>query len=294
MRAYLPAYELIERNTLAEVLALLAAEPGVWRPFAGGTDLMVQFEMGRLAHKKFLSIWNLDELRGIEERVHACRRWLRIGALETYDLIQAHAEVQRSFPGLAASSRETGAAAIQNRGTLGGNLANASPAADSSPNLLVYGAEIEIDSQRGQRRLPYADFHQGYKKTALAPDELIAAVWLPLRETQVANERHYYRKIGTRKAQAISKVALSAWAHVAGARIQEARFALASVADRPLRAPHVEALLVGAPLPVTPALLAQARAALARDIAPQDDIRSTSAYRLRVAGNLVDEFLRSL
>jgi CO/xanthine dehydrogenase FAD-binding subunit len=298
VRAYLPAYEMIEVATLAEALSRLAAEPGVWKPFAGGTDLMVQFEMGRLAHKKLLSIWNLDELRGIETREHAGRHWLRIGALETYSSLQNHAELQRSFPNLVASSRETGAVAIQNRGTIGGNLANASPAADSSPNLLVYGAEIELDSQRGSRRIPYADFHQGYKKIPLAADELIAAVWLPLRDPSIeikdTEERHFYRKVGTRKAQAISKVAVAGWARLEKGRLAELRLALASVADRPIRALRSEALLTNAALPLSPALRDQARQALAHDIKPQNDIRSTGAYRLRVAGNLVDDFLGSL
>ncbi|MBV9210155.1 MAG: FAD binding domain-containing protein, partial [Acidobacteria bacterium] len=174
MRAYLPEYELKSPRDLADALALLSSEPGVWRPFAGGTDLMVLFEAGMLAHKKFVSIWNLKELKGIEvtgERV-------TLGGLTTYTEVQRNSILQEEFPMLCQAARETGGIAIQNRGTLAGNIANASPAGDSPPALLVYDAEVELVSTAGSRRVAYADFHTGYKQTVMRADELISRIRL--------------------------------------------------------------------------------------------------------------------
>ena len=202
MRAYIPAYDLRIPGSLSEALALLAHEPGVWQPFAGGTDLMVLLEAGKLSHKRFLSVAKLDDLRGIE----LTSADVTLGALTTYSEIQSHRALQKEFPLLCAAARETGSVATQNRGTLGGNIVNASPAADSPPALLVYDAEIELISERGVRWLPYQGFHTGYKQMQLASDELLRAVRLPRR---VKKWRQYYRKVGTRKAQAISKVCLA-------------------------------------------------------------------------------------
>src|SRR5918998_5591865 len=170
MRAYLPAYELIVPRDLDEALRLLADAPGEWRPFAGGTDLMVLFEAGRLAHKQFFSIRHLAELRGVEEdEAH-----VTLGALTTYTDVRRSDVLRRELPMLCAAARETGGLAIQNRGTVGGNIANASPAADTPPALLAYGAEVELVSASGTRLVPYAEFHTGYKRTSMRADELIA------------------------------------------------------------------------------------------------------------------------
>jgi len=170
---------------------------GAWKPFAGGTDLMVLFEAGKLAHKRFVSIWNLPELRGISESPEA----LTIGAASTYADIRRHPTIARQFPLLQRAAAETGSIATQNRGTLGGNIANASPAADSPPALLVYDAELEIISARGARWLPYHGFWSGYKKIHLQSDELIRTIRLP---RSFGDWKQYYRKVGTRRAQAIS------------------------------------------------------------------------------------------
>ena len=153
MRAYLPSYELIVPRDVDEALALLADEPGVWRPFAGGTDLMVLFEAGRLAHRKFFSIRNLSELRGVEETGEA----VTLGALTTYTEVRRSEVLRREFPMLCQAARETGGIAIQNRGTLGGNIANASPAADSPPALLAYDPRSTWSAAR-RARVAYADF----------------------------------------------------------------------------------------------------------------------------------------
>ena len=209
MRAYLPDYELKAAGNLAEALTLLSDEPGVWRPFAGGTDLMVLFEAGRLAHKRYVNIWNLPELRGIE----VTPEHVTLGALTTYTEVQGNEILQQEFPLLCRAASETGGLAIQNRGTLGGNIANASPAGDSPPALLVYDAELELVSAAGSRRLPYKGFHTDYKQTLMRPDELIKSIRLP-RLTEPW--RHYYRKVGTRKAQAISKICFAGLALMNG------------------------------------------------------------------------------
>jgi CO/xanthine dehydrogenase FAD-binding subunit len=283
MRAYVPDYELVAPRTLGDALALLRDEPGVWRPFAGGTDLMVLLEAGRLEHRKFFSIAHLKELRGVEES----GGHVTIGALTTYTDVRRSALLAREFPMLAQAASETGGLAIQNRGTLGGNIANASPAADSPPALLAYEAEVELVSASGTRRVGYAEFHTGYKQMLMREDELIARVLLkrPRR-----GARHFYRKVGARRAQAISKVCFAALAEVGtDGALDEVRIALGSVAPTVLRCRETEALVRGRRLDA--ALKKEALAGLAREVAPIDDVRSTARYRLRVAQNLFAEFL---
>jgi CO/xanthine dehydrogenase FAD-binding subunit len=285
VRAYVPGYDLRVPESFSEALALLADEPGVWKPFAGGTDLMVLMEAGKLPHKRFLSVSKLEDLRGIE--VTAAD--VTLGALTTYAEIQKNPVLQAEFPLLCTAARETGSVATQNRGTLGGNIVNASPAADSPPALLVYDAEIELVSQRGARWLPYHGFHLGYKKMQMAPDELLRAIRVPRRPEKW---RQYYRKVGTRKAQAISKVCFAGAALIENGAIRDVRMALGSVAPMVMRAVKTEDSLRGA-RPET-ASIAEARETLAREIAPIGDIRSTARYRLLVAQNLLAEFLSQL
>jgi len=285
MRGYIPSYELRAPASLPSALALLEQEPGSWQPFAGGTDLMVLLEAGKLAHRHFLSLTKLPELRGIEVAPEA----VTLGAMTTYTEIQRHPLLQAEFPLLCAAARETGSVATQNRGTLGGNIVNASPAADSPPALLVYDAELELLSARGTRRLPYRGFHTGYKQMLLVPGELVGRIRLPRRS---APWRQYYRKVGTRKAQAISKACFAGAARMEGGAIRDVRIALGSVAPIVVRAVKTEEALRGAKL--TPETIAAANEALAKEISPIDDIRSTARYRLRVAQNLLEEFLQQL
>jgi CO/xanthine dehydrogenase FAD-binding subunit len=272
VRAYIPGYELYAPKTLPEALDRLAAEPGHWQPFAGGTDLMVLLAAGKLSHRRFLSIWRLPELRGITISANS----VTLGCLTTYTDVLRHETVRREFPLLASAAAQTGGVATQNRGTLGGNIVNASPAADTPPALLVYDAEVELLSSRGSRWLPYREFHTGYKTTRLHPDELLARIRLP---RNLGGFRHYYRKVGTRNAQAISKVC---FAGVRNESTGEVRIALGSVAPVPLRCWKTEAAIREG---------CDALAALAAEITPINDIRSTAAYRLRVAQNLMKEFL---
>lgn len=285
MRGYVPAYQLISPASLGEALDVLAQDNGAWKPFAGGTDLMVLLEAGKLPHKNYVNIWKLTELRGIE----ATDDRVTLGGLTTYTEVQEHPVLRKEFPMLCQAARETGGIAIQNRGTLGGNIVNASPAADSPPALLAYDAELELISKGGTRKIPYADFHTGYKQMEIRPDELLFAIHLP-RSREVAT--HYYRKVGTRRAQAISKVCLAALGRTNADRVAHVRIALGSVAPIPLRCRQTEASLLDQPLDEKTVAAALDR--LQAEISPIDDIRSTRNYRLRVSLNLLQDFLLQL
>ncbi len=285
MRAFIPSYELKSPFSLNEALELLSLSNEHWKPFAGGTDLMVLLEAGKLAHKNYVNIWNLDDLRGID----AADDYLTLGALTTYTEVQEHQVLQKEFPMLCQAARETGGIAIQNRGTLGGNIVNASPAADSPPALLAYDAELEFVSKSGARRIQYSEFHHGYKQMDIRSDELLKAIRLPRRAQPLT---HYYRKVGTRKAQAISKICFAAVADASGGRIDHIRIALGSVAPIPLRCPKTEATLSNQQ--VNDDAIAGAVNVLAAEISPIDDLRSTKGYRLQVSLNLLKDFLSGL
>jgi CO/xanthine dehydrogenase FAD-binding subunit len=284
MRGQPALCDVLTPSTLTEALSLRAAHPGA-RPLAGGTDLMVPFAAGRLPDHLFLNLWGLGELRGIA----ATENDVTLGALTLYREIAAHALLQQEFPNLVRSAKATGALAIQSRGSLGGNIANGSPAADTPPSLLAYGAELELASLRGSRWVPYAEFHTGYKQSLLAPDELITRIRL---QRPPAGGFHYFRKVGTRQAQAIAKVSLAAWVQVEAGRVQALRLGLGSVAPMPIRARRAEGILQGQPVAGLP--LAAAQEALQADISPIDDLRSSAAFRRRVAGNLLADLLRQL
>jgi len=295
MRSNPSDYEMVAPGSLHAIVSLLSREPGAWLPIAGGTDVMVQYAAGKLPGRKLVSIWNLPELR----RIEVTSGEIRIGAGCTYTDVRAHEGVEREFPLLAAAARWTGGIANQNRGTIGGNIVNASPAADSLPALLVYEAEVILVSVRGERRLPYVSFHTGYRSTLLAPDELIQAVCL---SRLFSGYFTHARKVGARNAQAISKVCISALGRLrpkAMAQsvmergvIEDVRIALGSVAPVPLRLRQTEDAVRGRS--INSDLLLLARETAMAEIRPIDDIRSTARYRAAVAGNLVVEFLNRL
>lgn len=285
MRSYVPAFEMEAPRDLSAALDRMAREPGVWHPFAGGTDLMVLLETGKLPHRKFLSIWKLSELRGIEVTPEN----VTLGALTTYTELRRHEVLAGEFPLLCQAAAETGSIATQNRGTLGGNIANASPAADSPPALFVYDAELELVSATGSRWIPYHGFWTGYKRMDLRGDELIRRIRLPREKSAW---KQYYRKVGTRRAQAISKICFAGAARMDSGRIADVRIALGSVAPTVLRASETEKALRGERL--SPAVLHRAQEVLAREIAPIDDMRSTARYRRQVARNLLAEFCAAL
>jgi CO/xanthine dehydrogenase FAD-binding subunit len=285
MKSYLPDFDLTVPATLEEALALLAREPGIWSPLAGGTDLMVVLNAGHLPVSRFLDLSRCEGLRGIQEDAGS----LAFGALTTFTDLRECKAVHQHFPNLVKSARLTGALAIQNRGTLGGNIVNASPAADTPPSLLAYGADVELISQRGLRRIPYDAFHQGYKKMDLAADELLFRVIVP---KPTGRTFHFYRKVGTRQAQAISKVCLAAFARIEQGMVAEFRVGLGSVAPVPARARHAEAAILGRALGTLP--IREAQQALLADISPIDDIRSTAHYRSVVTLNVLGQMLREL
>lgn len=285
MRSYVPSYQLTTPRNLNEALALRARQPGLWQPFAGGTDLMVLLEAGKLPHKNYFNIWKIAELRGIE----VTPEHVTLGALTTYTEVQANPILREEFPMLCQAASETGGLAIQNRGTLGGNIVNASPAADSPPALLAYDAEVELISLNAARWVPYHGFHIGYKQTIMRPEELLARIRLPRARKGMTQ---YYRKVGTRKAQAISKVCFAAKALITEGAMAEVRIALGSVAPVPLRCIKTEDALRG--FKIDEATIEKVKAQFAQEIVPIDDVRSTRNYRLRVSLNLLEDFLRRL
>jgi len=254
----------IRPKNLADAVHIYRTTPGC-RPLAGGTDLMVMLHARTLRPepRAVLDLWSLAELKGVRR----AGDMLEIGAAESYTGIIASRDVQQHLPALAAASRTIGAAQIQNRGTLGGNLANASPAGDTLPVLLAYDAVVVTD----RRSIPIDKFFTGYRKTALQADELITAVRFPLGR-EVA-----FRKVGTRAAQAISKIVMALSRN-------PARIAIGSVAEVPVRARRAEAALERNDVD-------GAITAVAEDIRPIDDVRSTAAYRRDVTQNVLRELL---
>lgn len=274
---------VLRPKTAAEAVEIYAREPGAL-PFAGGTDLMVAWNAGTLNGRTLLDISRVAEWKGIR----ATPEGLVFGALATHAELRDHPLVRRGFPLLSRACAVIGAIQIQNRGTLGGNIANASPAGDTFPPLAVYRARVRLVSRAGQRTMPLLDIFAGPKKTTLKPAELVAAVELPALERRPA--RQLFRKVGARAAQAISKVVGAGLLfRNKDGTIAELRFALGSVAPTVRRLTGVEELARGKD--PTEALAAAACALLRRDIAPIDDLRSTREYRLRVSENLLRSFL---
>ncbi|MEO8260174.1 MAG: FAD binding domain-containing protein [Acidobacteriota bacterium] len=262
---------LLEPASLPEALRMLRDE-GPLVPMAGCTDLYVGLNFGTLPATRFVNLWPLAELRTIQLRGSV----LSIGALATYTEIIGSPLVRRRLPMLVAAAREVGGVQIQNRGTIGGNVANASPAGDTLPVLAAADATVVLQSAGGVRRVPFSAFYTGYRRSVRREDELIAALEVP-----PVPGRQWFRKVGTRAAQSISKVVMAAVAPAAGA---PPRIALGSVAPTVVRLPRTEAVLAAG------GSLAEAQRMLTGEIAPIDDIRSTAAYRSRVAANLLARF----
>ncbi len=238
-------------------------------PIAGATDLYVALNFGTLKATRFLDITAIDELRGITEEGDR----LVIGAATTYTQIMRSDVVRRRLPILVDASSQVGGVQIQNRGTLGGNIANGSPAGDSLPVLAVADAVLQLRSASGTRRVPFTSFHTGYRQSVLRADELIVAIEFPR-----VDGAQWFRKVGTRAAQAISKLVM------AGVRSPSPRIALGSVAATTVRARRTEAALAAG------ASIDEAAAILEHEITPIDDIRSSADYRRKVASNLLRRF----
>ena len=269
---------VLSPRSLAEALDLRARHPEA-RPLAGGTDLMVELEAGHAAAAAYLNLWGLPDLSGLSGDAS---QGLRLGALTTFrDLARAEAAPAV----LRDTARTIGAAQIQARATLGGNIANASPAGDSLPVWLALGASFELASVRGARIVPADRFFQAYRAVDLAADELLVAVHVPPWRHEGGEDRHVYRKVGTRLAQAISKVVFAGRLRLVQGVVTECALAMGSVAPTPVRLRAVEAALVGrAPDPA-------AADQISFDIKPIDDVRSTAEYRLSVARGVVRAWL---
>jgi CO/xanthine dehydrogenase FAD-binding subunit len=261
--------QVTSARSLAEAYAVLADRPRGLRVLAGGTDVMVQ----------------VNARIGLEKLGHV----LDIGALATYSDLIASPLVRAALPALAEVSREVGAWAIQNRGTLGGNVCNASPAGDTLPVLVAAGATLVVGGPRGERRIPVDEFFVAYRKTALGADELLLRAELP---ALTANERLLYRKVGTRRAQSISRTFLAVRATRTADVLSGVRIAAGCVAPIPFRCRATEKAIEGRA--VTPALLAEARKSLEAEIHPIADIRASIEYRLRVTGNVLERMLLAL
>jgi CO/xanthine dehydrogenase FAD-binding subunit len=270
MQSSISDRSLLEPNSLKDALKMLRDEAPL-TPMAGCTDLYVSLNFGTLIERRFLNLWHLDALRGIDMR-HGV---LWIGALTTYtDLIRSPL-VRKRVPMLAAAAREVGGAQIQNRGTIGGNVANASPAGDTLPVLAAADATVILQSAAESRRVPFMRFYTGYRQTVRRADELIAGFEIP-----ALRGRQWFRKVGTRAAQAISKVVMAGVVEPGAPRI-----ALGSVAPTVVRAVETEIALARG------ATLEDAQRTLVSEIAPIDDLRSTAEYRRRVAANLLAQML---
>jgi CO/xanthine dehydrogenase FAD-binding subunit len=274
---------IVTPRSLADAYAILAEAPH--RAIAGGTDVMVQLtgELGPVPDR-MVDLWRLDELRGIALEGDA----LVLGALTTFTDIRRSPLCLQVVPALVDAAATIGAAQIQNRATIGGNAMNASPAGDSLPVFLAADAEFVAGSARGERRIPASAFWVAYRSTAVEPDELLLRVRIPL----VGHRDIRFRKVGTRRAQAISKVvmALARREPEPGGPWSDVRLALGSVADRPIRAAATEAVLEGA----APSQATADRAAdtLAGELRPIDDVRSTADYRRMVAARVLHRLVR--
>lgn len=265
------ALTLERPRSLKAALSLLARDPAL-TPIAGCTDVYVSMQFGTIAQQRFLDLWPLGELRGITVKGGV----LRIGALTTYTEMIDSTVVNKRLPMLVAAAREVGGRQIQNRGTLGGNIANASPAGDTLPVLAAANARIVLRSDRAERTVPFESFYTGYRTSVRQPGELITAIEFP-----AIRGRQWWRKVGTRRAQAISKIMIAA---VRGTKDAEVRVAFGSVGPTVILAKKAAAILRAG------GLVAEAQAALLTEIAPIDDIRSTRQYRALVAANLLAEF----
>jgi xanthine dehydrogenase small subunit len=263
------ALDLVRPRTLDEALRALREGPAT--PIAGCTDVYVGLHFGTERARRFMDLWPLDELRGLE----AVENGLRLGALCTWSEIREAPLVAERLPILAAAAREVGGVQIQNRGTIGGNIANGSPAGDSLPVLAAAEAVVVLRSVDGERRVPFTGFYSGYRASVMRPDELVVAVEIPAVEGA-----QWFRKVGTRAAQAISKVVMAA------VRGPSPRIAYGSVAATPVRVPRTEAALAAG------GSIEEAQRVLADEIHPIDDVRSTAEYRKRVAINLLAQWWR--
>lgn len=280
-------FECLQPTTLDEAFEFLQApqEPPL-QPLAGGTDLYVYLNARSLPSCTFLDLSRLEELREITIKEDV----VEIGALASFTTIRHHQLLLAEFPMLAEAAAVIGAVQIQNRATIGGNVANGSPAGDSLPVLLAYDAIIQLASKTGRRQIPYNEFYTGYRRSQMRQDELIEKIILP-RGIDAGKIRQEFCKVGTRRAQAISKVVAAFWLETNNGMIRNCRIAYGSVAPTPIRLQKVEAAMSGQPL--NAATIKTTVAMLRQEIKPINDVRSTAFYRMQVSENLLRRFLEN-
>jgi|CXWL01.1.fsa_nt_gi CO/xanthine dehydrogenase FAD-binding subunit len=274
----------LQPRSLDEALALLAAHPTA-TPLAGCTDLFVAPLLARLDRPAVLDLGRLRELVGIRETAAG----IAIGAGTTFSTLRDEPLIRQRMPALAAAAAQIGGWQIQNRATLGGNVVNASPAGDALPVLLALDATAVVASTAGERRIPYDAFHVGYRRTALAVGELLVRLEIPVPP---AGSQQAFRKVGTRAAQAISKLSVAILGRVQDGRIAELRLAAGSVAATPIRLRAAEAGARGRPADTATAALAGQLAAA--EVTPIDDVRSTAEYRRYALERVVRRLLLDL
>jgi len=270
-------------NSLTEALGLLVDKETRFPLLAGGTDLIVQWG-GRMP-EGVIDIGGIEELKLIVQRENV----VEIGALVSHAAIAASKIVQSDCPALVDACKTVGAIQIQNRGTIGGNVVNASPAGDTPPVLMAFDAKVELTSLSGRRHIPLREFYLSYRKTALKPDEILTKIIIP---KQKPDEKAAFYKIGTRKAQAISKVVMCVRSKVHNGVVEDIAIAIGSVAPIVVCAPKTEDFLKGKKL--DDKIIDEAKKSLSNEIKPIDDIRSTADYRRFVAGNLLGSCLNGL
>ena len=286
MRAYLPDYHLEKARSLDEALRILSKKKDEdLTIIAGGTDLMVRFAEGSLQQRRFLSIEGIKELKGIKES----KDQIEIKCLTTFSEISGHKSIKKYVPLVSIAAKEIGSIAIQNRATIGGNIMNASPAADSPPTLLVYDASLKLVSSGGERIVDIKDFYLGYKKMNVRKDEILQSVIInkPIRQA-----KGYFRKVGPRNAMAISKVVLAGTGIKDKGIIKHIRLSFGSLAPTVVRATKVEEFVIGKKFGFE--LVKNAKELLYHEISPIGDIRSTEEYRRAVAGNILEQCLETL
>lgn len=278
--------EVYSPKTLPEAYLRLQELNGRARLLAGGTDLMVQLHDHIGVVSAYLNIWGLNELRGIAE----AGEYVRIGALTTHTQIIKSSLVKQYCPILIDAARTVGGAQIQNRGTIGGNIVNASPAGDTLPILAACEAQLELGSHRGIRVVAFNEFYTGYRQTILASDELVVAVRLPKPSS---NAKLFFQKVGSRQALVISKVVMAGKAEFDREnRVRSIGLGVGSVAPTVIRAPRTEALLTNASPGLE--LILQAHRTIYEEVAPITDLRSTERYRRQVTANVLAKMLRQL
>ena len=278
------AIEVYSPKTLPEAYRHLQELNGRAKLLAGGTDLMVQLHDRVGVAPAYLNIWGLNELRGIEDRGDH----LRIGALTTYTQIIKSPLVKQYCRILIDASKTVGGVQIQNRGTIGGNIVNASPAGDTLPILSAFEAQLELGNSRGGRVVAFIEFYTGYRQTILAPDELVVAVRLPKSQP---NEQLFFQKVGSRQALVISKVVMAIKAQIdTEKKIHSIQIGVGSVAPTVMRLQQTEAMLQAQIL--TDELIASARQTAMQEVKPITDVRSTEHYRRAITGRVLEKFLR--